>query len=57
MKARINENANHMKNNFKKILNIVLLSNFISVAQQGDLGLETEMLVCDRKGFSHRRCR
>ena len=30
------------------------LSNWM--AQQGDLGLETEMVVCERKGFSHRRC-
>ena len=24
--------------------------------QQGDLGIETEMSVCNRKGFNHRGC-
>ena len=24
--------------------------------QQGDLGIETELSVCDRKGFNHRGC-
>ncbi|MDG1938923.1 MAG: sulfatase [Pseudomonadales bacterium] len=27
------------------------------MVQQGDLGIETELSVCERKGFSHRRCR
>lgn len=45
-----------MKNTFKKIFNTIFLCISVSVAQQGDLGLETEMVVCDRKGFSHRRC-
>ena len=27
------------------------------MVQQGDLGVETELSVCERKGFSHRRCR
>lgn len=37
---------------------IITLKSHLSnwMAQQGDLGLETEMVVCDRKGFSHRRC-
>jgi hypothetical protein len=37
---------------------IITLKSHLSnwMAQQGDLGLETEMAVCDKKGFSHRRC-
>lgn len=27
------------------------------MVQQGDLGIETELSVCERKGFSHKRCR
>ena len=38
---------------------IAALKNKLSVwmVQQGDLGIETELSVCDRKGFSHKRCR
>lgn len=34
-----------------------LKSNLTSwMRQQGDQGIESELAVCDRKGFSHRRC-
>ena len=35
----------------------VLKSNLIDwMRQQGDKGIESELAVCDRKGFSHKRC-
>ena len=35
-----------------------LKSNLTSwMRQQGDQGIESELAVCDRKGFSHKRCR
>ena len=34
-----------------------LKSNLTSwMRQQGDQGIESELAVCERKGFSHRRC-
>lgn len=38
---------------------IAALKNRLSawMVQQGDLGIETELSVCDRKGFIHEKCR
>jgi hypothetical protein len=37
---------------------IVLLKNNLTewMSQQGDQGIKSELAVCERKGFSHRRC-
>ncbi len=38
---------------------LVALKNNLSgwMQKQGDKGINSELSVCDRKGFSHRRCR